>query len=149
MVKIINGDLFDSKANIIAHQVNCQGVMGSGVALQVKQKYPNVYEGYKRICNGKMLGKIQLIPINSHKQMICNIFGQDSCGYDGRQYTSIEALSQCFRELAYFATKNKYTIAMPYGIGCVRGGADWNKVYQMIEDIFVDGIVELWKWDRG
>ena len=37
MIKIINGDLFDTDANIICHQVNCKGKMGSGVALQVKK----------------------------------------------------------------------------------------------------------------
>mgnify|MGYP002570523564 FL=1 len=43
MIKIIDGDLFRSNARIIVHQVNCQKRMGSGVALQVKKKYPNVY----------------------------------------------------------------------------------------------------------
>lgn len=44
MIKVINGDLFTSDARIIAHQVNCQGKMDSGVAQQVKNKYPNVYD---------------------------------------------------------------------------------------------------------
>ncbi len=46
MIKIIDGNLFDTKAKIIAHQVNCRGVMGSGVALQIKERYPYVYEMY-------------------------------------------------------------------------------------------------------
>lgn len=37
MIKIIQGDLLEAKENIIAHQVNCKGVMGSGVAKQIKQ----------------------------------------------------------------------------------------------------------------
>lgn len=40
MIKVINGDLFTSKANFIVHQVNCQGVMGSGVAAQVAENFP-------------------------------------------------------------------------------------------------------------
>ena len=45
MIKVINGDLFNSTARFIVHQVNCQGKMGSGVALQVKQKFflPQMY----------------------------------------------------------------------------------------------------------
>ncbi|WP_411668007.1 hypothetical protein [Bacillus subtilis] len=39
MIKIIQGDLLEAKENIIAHQVNCKGVMGSGIALQIKKKY--------------------------------------------------------------------------------------------------------------
>lgn len=46
-IKIIDGDLFTTNAQIICHQVNCQGKMGSGVAKQVREKYPHVYEEYK------------------------------------------------------------------------------------------------------
>lgn len=40
-------------------------------------------------------------------------------------------------------------VEMPYGIGCVRGGADWSKVYKMIEEIFKDREVELWRLNLG
>ncbi len=64
VIKIIEGDLFCSDARIIAHQVNCQGKMGSGVALQVKRKYPNVYNEYMKVCSADMLGKIQIVPVD-------------------------------------------------------------------------------------
>ena len=48
MIKIIDGNLFDSKAQIICHQCNCQGVMGSGVAAEVKRRYPHVYKAYRK-----------------------------------------------------------------------------------------------------
>lgn len=47
MLKHIKGDIFESGAQVILHQVNCQGVMGSGVAKQVREKYPIVFEYYK------------------------------------------------------------------------------------------------------
>ncbi len=37
------------------------------------------------------------------------------------------------------------TIAMPYKIGCCRGGADWPRVYMILESIFKNIDVELWK----
>ena len=43
MLKIIDGDIFASGADIIAHQTNCQGVMGSGVAKQVSS-LPKTWE---------------------------------------------------------------------------------------------------------
>ena len=46
MIKIIDGNLFDSKANFIVHQTNCLGVMGAGVALQVAEKFPHVEKEY-------------------------------------------------------------------------------------------------------
>ena len=42
------------------------------------------------------------------------------------------------------------TIAMPYKIGCYRGGADWDEVYSMMQKIFneLDTHVELWKLNQ-
>ena len=37
MVTFHNGNILDSGADIICHQVNCRGVMGSGVAKQIKE----------------------------------------------------------------------------------------------------------------
>ena len=45
-VIIKEGNVFDSDADIICHQVNCQGVMGSGVAKEVRERFPNVYEEF-------------------------------------------------------------------------------------------------------
>lgn len=48
MIEIIEGNLFDTDAKFICHQVNCMGKMDSGVALQIKQRFPHVYEEYKK-----------------------------------------------------------------------------------------------------
>lgn len=150
------GDLFTTTATIIAHQVNCQGKMGSGVALQVKQKYPSAYEMYLSECQKenkpfKPLGLIQIIS-QSDGHIICNMFAQDNYGYDGKQYTDTAALRSCFNILKYYALTGKYSVAIPYKIGCCRGGADWdNEVYPIIESIFSDESVrlEIWRLDKG
>lgn len=147
------GDLFTTTATIIAHQVNCQGKMGSGVALQVKQKYPTAYTKYLQKCqsNNTLLGQIQIIP-QSDGHIICNMFAQDNYGYDGKQYTDTEALENCFDKLKQYALTGKYSIAIPYKIGCCRGGANWdNEVYPMIEKLFSDESInlEIWRLDKG
>ena len=48
MPNIIYDDITKSNADYICHQVNCQGVMGSGVAKAIRDKWPQVYEEYKR-----------------------------------------------------------------------------------------------------
>ena len=98
MIRVFDGDLLDSGANFICHQVNCQGVMGSGVAKQIKEQFPNVYEQYKTVASSEMLGHIQPIQINEI-QYVCNFFAQDNYGYNGKQYTNLEALRQCFKTL--------------------------------------------------
>lgn len=42
-LKEINGNLFDSKADVLCHQVNTYGVMGAGIALEVRKRFPGVY----------------------------------------------------------------------------------------------------------
>lgn len=155
MIKIIKGNLFDTTAPIIAHQVNCQGVMGSGIAKQVKEKYPLVFEAYKNYCkeNKDKLGKVLLLDSSGNEQLdsekkpyIANLFGQDNYGYDGKQYTNIDAFKEACVGLYIKAQMLGIdTIAMPYKIGCDRGGASWSEVYMILESLFNKIDLELWK----
>ena len=142
MIKHIKCDIFESGADVICHQVNCQGVMGSGIAKQVRKKYPWVYATYKETCNSAktLMGLAQGVYINE-TQKIINIFGQKNYGYDGKCYTDYNALGYAFENISRWY-KGK-TIAIPYKIGCARGGGDWNIVYKMIEEVFGDSDCEV------
>ena len=78
MIKVIDKNLFNSTANFIVHQVNCQGVMGSGVALQVAEIYPHVeqeYMKYLRYCKKNRinpLGTAQYVPIDTWAMIMVN-----------------------------------------------------------------------------
>ena len=151
MIKHIKCDIFESGADVICHQVNCQGVMGSGIAKQVREKYPWVYAEYKECCDlsgSMMLGAYQQVYIDE-KRVILNIFNQDKFGYDGKCYTSYEALGESLKDIA--ETYSDKTIAIPYLMGCHRGGGDWNIVYKMIEEIFEghDGDVLICEYNGG
>ena len=50
MVKVLIGDLFESKAQTWVNTVNCVGVMGKGVALEFKNRFPDMYEDYVARC---------------------------------------------------------------------------------------------------
>ena len=146
MIKHIKCDIFESGADVICHQVNCQGAMNSGVAKQVRDKYPWVYATYKRACDNahnsglRLLGRTQQVFIDEHKSIL-NIFAQDNFGYDGNCYTDYDALRNCL-EIINNHFHNKI-IAIPYLMACHRGGGDWNVVYKMIEEVFVDSDCEV------
>ena len=144
MIKHIKCDIFESGADIICHQVNCQGVMGSGVAKQVREKFPNVYETYKELCSQdtpkNLLGIAQPVQAND-KMIIVNIFAQENFGYDGKCYTDYNALRKGFETVR---DNNKDdTIAIPKLMGCHRGGGSWDIVYKMIEEVFADSDCEV------
>ena len=142
MIKIVNGNVVSAKEQIIAHQVNCKGVMGSGAARAIRGKFPVVYEKYKELCDtmkdntSELLGCNQYVTVPKDKKIIVNMFAQNG-------YTDYDALEMCFMGLA---RKSRMPIAMPYKIGCGRGGGDWDKVvYPMICNIFKDNDVVLYK----
>lgn len=147
MIKIINKNIIFADEQIIAHQVNCKGVMGSGVAKAIKEAYPEAFTEYKKFCNSSsnskdLLGCVQYVVIPRVKKIIVNLFAQDGYGRDKR-YTNYESIEDCFRALF---RKSRMPIAMPYGIGCGRGGGDWdNIVYPMIKNIFKENDVSLYK----
>ena len=94
MVKIISGNLLDSKEDYICHQVNCRGVMGSGVAKAIRDKWPEVYDAYLQyvsMCVGTPLGSVCFAPIENGDQEVANMFAQFTYGYDGLRYTSSDA----------------------------------------------------------
>lgn len=141
MIKIINGDLLKATdRDIILHQVNCKGVMGGGIAKQIRQQHPNLYWRYYIHCkqNTHLLGTVLYYRLPQY--IIANCFGQDDYGRT-KQYTDYEALQKCFIEIGVLADKyreqgNDLKIGIPYKIGCGLGGGDWDIVYKMICEIF-------------
>ena len=62
MIEYIEGDIFESPAQVIVNTVNTVGVMGKGLALSFKQRYPQMFEKYKMACEKHQLtiGKLML-----------------------------------------------------------------------------------------
>jgi len=106
MITYHNGDILDSGASIITHQVNCQGVMGAGLAKQIRDRYPSVYTRYHDFCckfiendslaTDDLLGFSYFTSINNDVDLpfIVNCFAQDGYGKDAVQ-TDYEALKEC------------------------------------------------------
>ena len=160
MISYHNGDIFDSTANIICHQVNCMGVMGAGLAKQIKKKCPDAFNRYldfvrkERHSKGDTKGLLGRCCIGAfdgvEEKYVANLFGQYNYGSDGRKYTNIKALEEAFVNCRNFAEVCDYSIAIPFGIGCGYGGADWiTEVRPMIEDVFkgFKNEVEIWSYN--
>ena len=153
MIHYVKGDITTSDCDFICHQVNCQGAMNSGVAKAIREKWPQVYDNYKNKCierreeiynttssfefmpewSETLLGDIQICALyeaDKHQHVV-NLFSQDAYGYDNKQYTSYDAFWQCLNNLKQCIPEDA-TIAFPYKIGCVRGGADWDVIETMI-----------------
>lgn len=51
MIKVVQGDMFESDAQTLVNTVNCVGVMGKGIALEFKRRFPEMYDDYVRRCD--------------------------------------------------------------------------------------------------
>jgi O-acetyl-ADP-ribose deacetylase (regulator of RNase III) len=148
MIMIKRSNLLWHTEHIIAHQVNCMGVMGSGVAKQIKDKWPKAFEAYRDLCNEKqsskeLLGTCQIVDCGD--AVIANLFNQYNYGRDKIQ-TDYEALQKTLGILYNESQDRETAVAMPYRIGCDRGGGSWGKVLDLIEDVFQDEEVFLYKY---
>lgn len=132
----------------IVQQVNCKGVMGAGLAKQIRARWPGIYAPYVEICRNKgtqAMGTMFPYATPDNGPTICNCFAQDGYGRD-RQYTSYEHLRESLRQVKEYASVPKYflgtripeSIGIPHGLGCGLAGGDWSVVYGIINEVFYD-----------
>lgn len=153
MILYSDGDVLEAAEDIIAHQVNCQGKMNSGVARAIRNKWPSAFNDYLRFYKSaddkeSLLGKILLSQVEDNK-FVAHLFGQYNYGYDGERYTSYDALYDGLTYIKNLAQKFDKSIALPFKIGSDRGGADWFVVQAMLESIFADYSVHLYKLEEN
>lgn len=158
MINHVKGNLLDSNCDYICHQVNCQGVMGSGIAKQIRERFPEVYERYidlyrfltKRYLDPSgMLGDIDIVPLKKSSRHIINMYSQDTCGYDGKRYTSYDAFANALHSIKEKVPFGK-SIGFPKNIGCGLGGGSWRIISALIEETLgKDFEVYIYEYDGG
>lgn len=152
MIHMCAGNLLDSNVDWVVHQVNCQGKMGSGIASQIRGRYPIVYDRYINYSDICKLGDAQLVRLSNttnHRGVI-NLFSQEYFGYDGSRYTDYEAFARGLEAIKLYHDRGviEGSIGFPYNIGCGLGGANWNIIYTMIKEILGDCEVYIYKFDK-
>lgn len=148
MIKLIEGDLLSAQEGIIGHQTNTKGVWGSGIAKSIKQKHPDAYPLYQLACHeygDNLLGLCWTTKV-SEDRVIANLFGQTTYGRNKNVvYTDYAALKTALQSLKIRAKKFGHSVALPYKIGCGLANGDWEIVYGIIEEVFSDYEVTLYK----
>ena len=139
-------DIFESQAEVLVNPVNCKGVMGKGLALQFKNKFPQIYETYYRDC-GKGALKAGFCYFYHHYNgiVIACLTTKD----DWRDMSKLEWVKGGIRQLRALMEDGHFSsVAIPQ-VGCGLGGLDWNRVRPMIIeelkgckfDVWLDGEV--------
>lgn len=135
----VTGDLFDKAHGFeaIGHGVNCFGMMGAGIAVPFRNKYPTMYERYKKMCDQGFLVPGMVMhhgdPFRKHgPSMIYNIASQYQPGADAR----VEYLKA---GLQWVRFHSEFTGIRSLGlprIGAGIGGLTYPDVWDTVCEVF-------------
>lgn len=139
-------DITTATNGIIMHGVNCQGVMGSGVAAAIRHKWPSVFTNYAAFCGGLLepseaLGVVQTVSINDDL-IIANCFTQLNYGKDGKKYANVDAIDETIEAVLDLARFKDLPVYLPR-IGCGLGGLSWETdVYPLLHSAYLSMYLE-------
>ena len=131
-MRFTKGNLLDSEAQALVNTVNTVGVMGKGIALQFKERFPENFHAYSRACkNGEVkTGKMFVhdeLTMNGQKTIIN--FPTKEQWYRKSQYKYIE---EGLQDLINVIKDRKIeSIAIP-PLGAGNGGLNWNNVKSLM-----------------
>ena len=129
------GDLLNAHEDVIAHGCNAQGVMGSGVAKAIRDKWPSAYDAYRETYETKGLHLGDVIMCQVGDKLIANCITQENYGRDGEMYVNYDAISKCIENLLTHCDRNAIeSVAIPK-IGAGLGGGDWLLIEGIIKEI--------------
>jgi O-acetyl-ADP-ribose deacetylase (regulator of RNase III) len=149
MIEYCVGNVLKIESGIIVHGCNNVGVMGAGIAREIKQTYPEVYAVYKKESSdyGLVLGTISACAVVENdlindKKIIVNAITQ-SLGGTGRQ-VSYDAIEHCFINVVKLqkSMKNNLPIVFPK-IGAGLGGGNWDIIEKIIDVTIPDTIKKI------
>jgi len=128
-MKILVGDILKSNAQTIVNTVNCVGIMGKGIALEFKNRFPDMFKDYVKRCerNEVRLGEPYLYK---------TLFGPQIVNFPTKEHwKSISKISEVQKGLDYLVKHYKQwgiiSIAIP-PLGCGNGQLEWSVVGPLI-----------------
>lgn len=155
MITYKQGSLFDSNCQTLVCTVNCEGVMGKGIALEFKKNFPEMFTKYRDVClydktQLKHGGDLWLYRYPDLEQFTL-------WDTDGHLNTGRQSRVLCFATKEHWKNKSNYdwilrglqefrnkykewgitSIAFPK-LGCNNGGLDWDVINQMMYGALYD-----------
>lgn len=134
MIEFVKGDFFDFDADIRVNTVNCAGVMGAGVALNFKNRFPRMFDEYVKVCELNLIrpGKPHVWEQDSMfgKPLTIINFPTKDHWRNPSEYKYIEDGLIWLK--GFLASKDKSTVTLP-ALGCGHGGLNWVEVKELIK----------------
>lgn len=140
-MKTIKGNLLDYAEkglfDVVIHGANCQNTMGSGIAKEIKERYPEVYKKdcLAAIDGENKLGEISFVRVEraGYNFYVVNAYTQENYGPPPTRYVDYEAVRKCFNEINRVFPSDSFRFGFPK-IGAGRGGGDWEVIELIIKE---------------
>lgn len=142
-VHIVMGDLFASRAQTLVNAVNCVGVMGKGIALEFKTRFPDMFSDYAKRCKA---GEVEIGSpcLFRHSSTLSILkFPTKRHWRDASRLTDIET-GLTFLE-AHYREWGVTSLAVP-ALGCGYGRLQWNEVRPILIERLgrLDVLIEIY-----
>jgi O-acetyl-ADP-ribose deacetylase (regulator of RNase III) len=127
-INIITGNIFNTRAQTIVNTVNCVGVMGAGIALECRLRYPQMFTKYQALCEDGtiQIGKLWLY--KSSTPWILNFPTKKHWRHPSKEeylHLGLQKFIQTFEE------KGITSIAFPI-LGSLNGGIPTDTALQIM-----------------
>ena len=154
------GDIFTTNVEALVNTVNCKGVMGRGIALQFKKRFPQNFKKYRAACErgevqpGRMFifemtpnnPQLELLPLSNGRDVNQQLNPRYIVNFPTKRHwrakTRMEDIDSGLKALHKEIVDRKIqSIAIP-PLGCGLGGLQWDDVRPRIEAMLdeIDGI---------
>ena len=133
MITYKQGDLLACETEAVVNTVNCVGIMGRGIALQFKKKYPENFKYYEVACKRGDVAPGKMFVYETHGLVNPRLIINFPTKRHWRDVSRIEDIENGLADL--MSVIQQYTIksiAVP-PLGCGLGGLEWNEVKPLIE----------------
>ncbi|MGL4504005.1 MAG: macro domain-containing protein [Planktothrix sp.] len=146
-IKVIRGNLFTSHCQTLVNTVNCVGVMGAGIALEFRLRYPKMYSSYVELCQKNLLDVGQLWLYKSSRRWVLN-FPTKKHWKNPSQVKFLELGLQKFVDT--YRQKEITSIAFPL-LGTQHGGIPQEKSLEIMKFYLgqCDLPIEIYIYDPG
>ena len=131
-----NGDMFEEPTEAIVNTVNCVGVMGKGVALEFKRRWPENFKAYKKLCDENKISPGRMFVFENN-----DFLGDGKHRYlinfptkqHWRAKSKIEYVQDGLKDfVCQVRALGIQSVALP-PLGCGNGGLNWSEVRPLIE----------------
>lgn len=136
MIHNVEGDLFDNKeVEVFVNPVNCEGVMGKGIAKEFKRRYPAMFDEYHAFCAAGLLRRGEVMiwenpDFGRTPRYIFNVATKDKWRNVSKGVWISKGL---FSIMSKMYELGLHTVAMP-ALGCGEGRLRWVDAQRTIVD---------------